>query len=62
MFKINANFYKVSLPGDCHHGAHFVFEIALSETITLTLMLVCAFSPLVHSIPRGPRFMPRNDK
>ena len=34
--------------------AHFVFEIALSGTITLTLLLVCSFSPRVHSIPRGP--------
>ena len=36
------------------HVAHFVFEIALSGTITLTLLLVCSFSPRVHSIPRGP--------
>ena len=35
--------------------AHFVFEITLSQAITLTLLLVCAFSPRVHSIPRGPR-------
>ena len=34
--------------------AHFVFKITLSQAITLTLMLVCAFSPRVHSIPRGP--------
>ncbi len=34
--------------------AHFVFEITLSQAITLTLLLVCAFSPRVHSIPRGP--------
>ena len=36
--------------------AHFVFEITLSVAITLTLLLVCSFSPRVHSIPRGPRF------
>ena len=34
--------------------AHCTFEITLSGTITLTLLLVCAFSPRVHSIPRGP--------
>ena len=34
--------------------AHFAFEIVLSGAITLTLLLVCAFSPRVHSIPRGP--------
>nr|DAW99957.1 MAG TPA: hypothetical protein [Caudoviricetes sp.] len=28
----------------------------------LTLLLVCAFSPRVHSIPRGPLFMLRNDR
>ena len=33
--------------------ARFAFEITLSRTITLTLMLVCSFSPRVHSIPRG---------
>ena len=41
--------------------AHFVFGITLSQAITLTLLLVCAFSPRVHSIPRGPRFSARND-
>ena len=35
-------------------GAHCTFEIALSLAITLTLLLVCDFSPRVHSIPRGP--------
>ena len=35
-------------------GAHCTFEITLSGTITLTLLFVCAFSPRVHSIPRGP--------
>ena len=33
---------------------NFTFEITLSQAITLTLLLVCAFSPRVHSIPRGP--------
>ena len=37
--------------------AHFAFEIVLSGAITLTLLLVCAFSPRVHSIPRGPLFL-----
>ena len=36
--------------------AHFAFEIVLSGAITLTILLVCAFSPRVHSIPRGPRY------
>ena len=31
------------------------FENALSRAIMLTLILVCAFSPRVHNIPRGPR-------
>ena len=35
-------------------GTHCAFEITLSWAITLTLLLVCAFSPRVHSIPRGP--------
>ena len=38
----------------CQLVAHFTFEIALSGAIMLTLLLVCAFSPRVHSIPRGP--------
>ena len=33
---------------------NFAFEITLSQAITLTLLLVYAFSPRVHSIPRGP--------
>lgn len=37
------------------HVAHFASEIALSGAIILTLLLVCSFSPRVHSIPRGPR-------
>ena len=37
------------------HVAHFSFKIALSGAIMLTLLLVCSFSPRVHSIPRGPR-------
>ncbi len=36
--------------------ANLVFEITLSQAITLTLLLVCSFSPRVHSIPRGPLF------
>ena len=35
-------------------GALCTFEIALSGTIPLTLLLVCSFPPRVHSIPRGP--------
>ena len=34
--------------------AHFAFEIALSGATMLTFLLVCSFSPRVHSIPRGP--------
>ena len=37
-------------------GARFAFEITLLQAIMLTLMLVCSFSPRVHSIPRGPHF------
>ena len=38
--------------------AHFSFKIALSGgAIMLTLLLVCSFSPRVHSIPRGPRIL-----
>ena len=32
--------------------AHFVFEITLSQAITLTLLLVCSFSPRVQ-VSRG---------
>ena len=39
------------------HVAHFAFEIALSGATMLTLLLVCSFSPRVHSIPRGPRYI-----
>ena len=35
-------------------GARFAFEITLLQAIMLTLMLVCAFPPRVHSIPWGP--------
>ena len=44
--------YTVSrgVPNNC------AFEITLSQAIMLTLLLVCAFSPRVHSIPRGPHF------
>ena len=42
--------------------AHCSFEITLLQAIMLTLLLVCAFSPRVHSIPRGPHFSARNDK
>ena len=41
--------------------ANLVFKITLSQVITLTLLLVCSFSPRVHSIPRGPRIFARND-
>ena len=41
------------------HVAHFSFKIALSGAIMLTLLLVCSFSPRVHSIPRGPRILLR---
>ena len=43
------------------HVAHCTFEIALSGAIMLTLLLVCAFSPRVHSFPRSPRIFARND-
>ena len=39
------------------HGAHCTFEITLLQAIMLTLLFVCAFSPRVHSIPRGPLFL-----
>ena len=39
------------------HGAHCAFEITLLQAIMLTLLFVCAFSPRVHSIPRGPLFL-----
>ena len=35
--------------------AHCTFEITLSQAITLTLLLVCSFSPKVQSIFWGPR-------
>ena len=45
------------------HGAHCTFKIVLSGAAMLTLMLVCAFFPRVHSIPMGPRLeVFRNDK
>ena len=37
--------------------AHCTFEITLLQAIMLTLLLVCAFSPRVHSIPRSPLFI-----
>ena len=37
-------------------GANCAVEIALLQAIMLTLLLVCAFSPRVHSIPWGPHF------
>ena len=45
--------YTVSrgVPGNC------TFEITLLQAIMLTLLLVCAFSPRVHSIPWGPLFL-----
>ena len=36
--------------------AHCTFEITLLQAIMLTLLLVCAFSPKVHSIFWGPLF------
>ena len=48
--KYLAGDYKVSLPGDASHN--FAFEIALSQAIILTLLLVCAFSPRVQ-VSRG---------
>ena len=43
--------------GKCKsRGANCAFEITLSQAIMLTLVLVCAFSPRVHSIPQGPHF------
>ena len=35
--------------------AHCAFEITLLQTIMLTLLLVCSFSPKVQSIFWGPR-------
>ena len=46
--------YYIYYYARCQLVAHFAFEITLSQAITLTLLLVCAFSPRVHSIPRGP--------
>ena len=60
LFERNTAFVLQGSPsGRC--VAHFVFEITLSQAITLTLLLVCAFSPRVHSFPRGPRIFARND-
>ncbi len=36
---------------------NFAFEITLSPAIMLALLLVCSFSPRVHSIPRGPHIL-----
>ena len=47
---------KVAVNPQRAHVALCAFEITLSRAITLTLLLVCAFSPRVHSIPRGPLF------
>ena len=44
------------------HGTHCTFEIALSGATMLTLLLVCASSPRVHSIPRGPLFLKSTTK
>ena len=41
----------------CPRVAHFAFEITLSLAIMLALLLVCSFSPRVHSIPRGPHIL-----
>ena len=40
---------------------NFVFEITLLQAIMLTLLLVCSFSPRVHSIPRDPRILLRRN-
>ena len=37
--------------------AHFAFEITLSGAITLTLLLVCAFSPKVQKYLLGSPFL-----
>ena len=37
--------------------AHFAFEITLSRAITLTLLLVCAFSPKVQKYLLGSPFL-----
>ena len=56
--------YKVSCVGFmiwCPSGrcvAHCTFEIALSQAITLTLMLVCAFSPKVQKYLLGSLVFP----
>ena len=60
------NYYYLSASiGGVRSGrcvAHCAFEITLLQAIMLTLLLVCAFSPRVHSIPRGPLISARNDK
>ena len=43
------------------HVAHCTFEITLLQAIMLTLLLVCSFSPRVHSIQRGPRILLRRN-
>ena len=56
--------YKVSCVGFmiwCPSGrcvAHCTFEIALSQAITLTLLLVCAFSPKVQKYLLGSPVFP----
>jgi len=53
---------SLQVPKTPVYASHnFAFEITLSQAITLTLLLVCAFSPRVHSIPRGPLIFARND-
>ena len=50
-----SEFLMFNFPKTARIASHnFAFEITLSQAITLTLLLVCAFSPRVHSIPRGP--------
>ena len=60
------NYYYLSASiGGVRSGrcvAHCTFEITLLQAIMLTLLLVCAFSPRVHSIPWGPLISARNDK
>ena len=41
----------------CPRVAHFAFEVTLSLAIMLALLLVCSFSPRVHSIPRGSHIL-----
>ena len=46
----------------CPRVAHFAFEVTLSLAIMLALLLVCSFSPRVHSIPRGSPILKKRIK